>query len=514
MIRHSHMREMFALVSLVLVASLAGCTSTRPTSDYGASEGATSRTSPDGLAIMRQMCIEQNLAVTTVGSLPANGERKLSTIVWLPHQIASHREEPMNWIARWLASGGKTLVYVGRDYSPNADYWELTQGMLGDRDAANDAGVNAALERASLVSKQVSAKDYVAYPWGWYQKKLGEHKQIDSLEGDWSQGLEQLPINIKLRNTFRAWSEVSDSELEQVFNKQVEPATSNQSSNATPTAGSQPSSSSQPSTTPVTYYPWMKSGSWGEDYLTAEKERRAAPTVDSEDVSAEMESDEDFLERVAEWEDDDFFEEYVSPPSEGVTHEVVLRTADGQPLITVVTKSQWKGSRIVLLANSSLISNLSLTYDGNRLIASKLIDTFSPGRVGFLSAPNDPVVLDGDSGTEGLLSLLTLPVNLLVAHLVLLGLVALFCLWPIFGRPAELPALSTQSFSQHISALGSLLQKTGDQFYARTTIADYFRHVKKDPNSAWAQLDAEYRANSASPFRQDDANSPTKSGNG
>lgn len=512
--RHESLRKVLAFVTLVLTATLAGCTATQPTSDYGASEGATARTSPDGLAIMRQMCIEQDLAVTTVGSLPSNGERKLSTIVWLPHRIASHREEPMNWINRWLAAGGKTLVYVGRDYAPNADYWELTQGMLADQDAAQEAAVNAALERASLLSQQASAKDYVAYPWGWYQRKLGEHKQIDSLEGDWSQGLDLLPINIKLRNTFRAWSEVSDSELEEVFNKQVESAATNQSPNATPTASSPPSSSSQPSTTPVSFFPWMRSESWGEEYLTAEKERRAAPTSDSEDISAEMESDEDFLERIAKWDDDDFFEEKITLPSEGVTHEVVLRTANQEPLITIVTKPQWEGSRIVLLANSSLISNLSLTYDGNRQLASTLIDTFSPGRVGFLSASADPMVLDGDNGNEGLLSLLSLPVNLLVAHLALLGLVALFCLWPIFGRPAELPALSTQSFSQHIKALGILLQKTGDQFYARTTIADYFRQVKKDPNSVWAQLDAEYEVNSASPFRQEQANSLTKSGNG
>lgn len=513
MVRHESPRKVLTFLTLMLTATLVGCTATQTTSDYGASEGATARTSPDGLAIMRQMCVEQNYAVTTVGSLPANGDRKLSTIIWLPQRIASHREEPMNWITRWLVTGGKTLVYVGRDYAPNADYWELTKGMLTDPDAARDAGVNAALERASLLRQQASAKDYVAYPWGWYQKKLGEHTQINSVEGEWSQGLDQLPFNIKLRNSFRAWSEVSDSELEEVFIKQVESLASNQSPNATPSAGSPPNSSSQPSTTPISFLPWMKGETWGEEYLIAEKERRTAPTSDTAELSAEMQSDDGFWERVDERNDDVFFDDPKSS-SEGVSHQVVLRTASQEPLITIVTKPQWKDSRIVLLANSSLISNLSLTYDGNRLIASTLISTFSPGRVGFLSSSADPMVLNGDNGNEGLLSLLTLPVNLLVAHLTLLGLVALLSLWPIFGRPAELPTLSTQSFSQHIKALGSLLQKTGDQFYARTTIADYFRQVKKDPNSAWARLDEEYEVHSASPFWQEQANSPTKSGNG
>jgi hypothetical protein len=147
------------------------------------------------------------------------------------------------------------------------------------------------------------------------------------------------------------------------------------------------------------------------------------------------------------------------------------------------------------------------------MIAKRLIGTFSPGRVGFLSQQQDPIVSDGESGATGLASLLTAPVNLLAAHLVFLGLIALFYLWPIFGRPAELPTPSTQSFSLHINALGSLLHKTGDEFYARTTIADYFKQVKKDHNSVWANLDAQYAQPAASPFREDDVNSATTKSN-
>ena len=502
------------LIAFSLTLFLVGCSPTQPTSDYGASEGGTSRSSPDGFSIVRQLCVEAGYAATTVRSLPSNAERKLSTLVWAPHGFRSHNSETMDWVERWLQSGNKTLIYVGADYSPIADYWEATSKINQAEIASHDATSSAALAKSELLNSLLSGYQVMAFPWGVYKKKFGEHQLIQEPKGDWSRDIEGLDTNLKLRSYFQAWSEISDNEIDQLLQTQgTSPSATNTQSSSLPPP------SSQPNAPPGIILPWLKPESWGEEYVLQEKARRDAIKADEQIEPAEASSDSEFWTIFGEMLSDEpnpssseFEIELVA--EEITTHEVVLSGRNQSPLISIISKPDWNGSRIVLLANASLVSNLSLIHDGNRMIASRLIDTFSPGRVGFLSQAQDPIVLDGENGASGLASLLTKPVNLLAAHLVFLGLIALLYLWPIFGRPAELPTPSTQSFSLHINALGSLLQKTGDEFYARTTIADYFKQVKKDHNSVWVNLDAEYAPTVASPFRQDDVNSATTNSDG
>lgn len=503
-----------ASVAFLSLLFLSGCGSTKPTSDYGASEGATSRSSPDGFSIVRQLCVESGYATTSVRSLPANGERKLSSLVWAPHGFRSHNSETMDWVERWLKSGNKTLVYVGSDYSPLADYWEMVGELSHTQGKSDNPAVDAALEKSNLLESLTSGYQVYAFPWGLYRKKLGEQRTIAQVEGDWGQETQDSEIHLKHRSYFQVWSEVSDDEIDQLLQAQ---GTSTKP--ATPPTPAPTPPSSQPNAPPGFLASWLKQESWGEEYVLAEKARRDTAKANEQEPSAEATNESDFWSVFTnQLEDEPASNLLVGddgyPANDILTHDVVLSGPDRSPLISIVSKPSWSGSRIVLLANASLLSNLSLTFDGNRIIANRLIGTFASGRVGFLSQPQDPIVLDGDNSSSGLTSLLTKPVNLLTAHLVFLGLVALLYLWPIFGRPAELPTPSTQNFSQHINALGSLLQKTGDEFYARTTIADYFRQVKKDHNSTWANLDAEYAPTAASPFKKDDANSAMNNSNG
>lgn len=504
-----------ASVTFLLLLLVSGCGPTLPTSNYGASEGATSRTSPDGFSIFRQLCVEAGYSTTSVRSLPSNGERKLSSLVWAPHGFQSHDLDTMDWVNRWLKSGNKTLVYVGSDYSPLVDYWEMVGELNRAQGKSNKPAVDAALEKSNLLNSLASRYKVYAFPWGLYRKRLGEHRTITQVNGEWGQEIQGSEIHLKHRSYFQVWSEVSDDEIDQLLQSQgtsTKPAPPSTPPPAPPI--------SQPNAPPGFLSSWLKQESWGEDYVLEEKARRVTVKGKEEKTSAEATNESDFwnlfADRLEEDESDTNLPigDIESEAKDILTHDIVLSGPDRSPLISIATKPSWSGSRIVLLANASLLSNLSLTFDGNRIIANRLIGTFAPGRVGFLSQPLDPIVLDGDNSSRGLTSLLTKPVNLLVAHLVFLGLVTLLYLWPIFGRPAELPTPSTQNFSQHINALGSLLQKTGDEFYARTTIADYFRQVKKDHNSTWAKLDAEYAPTIASPFKKDDVNSAMNNSNG
>jgi hypothetical protein len=95
------------------------------------------------------------------------------------------------------------------------------------------------------------------------------------------------------------------------------------------------------------------------------------------------------------------------------------------------------------------------------------------------------------------------PLNVISFHAFFLGMIVLASLFPILGSPKKLPELSTQNFAQHVEALGALLFRSSDRFYALTTIADYFRVVRKDPNSPWAKYEETVHQQPSSPFQSE-----------
>ena len=93
------------------------------------------------------------------------------------------------------------------------------------------------------------------------------------------------------------------------------------------------------------------------------------------------------------------------------------------------------------------------------------------------------------------------PLNVITLHAVFLGMLVLLAVFPIFGRAKQLPVKSTREFGQHIEAVGGLLFKSKDRFYALATIAEYFRNVRKEPTSAWANVEPAAHQQPKSPFQ-------------
>ena len=63
---------------------------------------------------------------------------------------------------------------------------------------------------------------------------------------------------------------------------------------------------------------------------------------------------------------------------------------------------------------------------------------------------------------------------------------SLFCfsVFPIFGRPRELPPDSRSDFGKHIDALGSLLERTVDREFARSRLMHYRQTVGRDAGTS------------------------------
>jgi hypothetical protein len=157
----------------------------------------------------------------------------------------------------------------------------------------------------------------------------------------------------------------------------------------------------------------------------------------------------------------------------------VLLSADQQPLITEYQMSYWQQSRLLIVTNASPLVNLSMTLPAHQQLAQRLIDSCgTPGRCVFLiSGVNDPVTA-GQAELHHLVRILTTPpFSSLLMHVLIMGLVYCFAVYPMFGRPKSLGRHDESDFGRHVEALGQLLAKTTDSGFAQMQRQEYLQRV-------------------------------------
>jgi hypothetical protein len=148
-------------------------------------------------------------------------------------------------------------------------------------------------------------------------------------------------------------------------------------------------------------------------------------------------------------------------------------------LVSRITQDDWNGGQIIVVANGSFTLNYPLINHEHRKLAGKLIDASSTAddRVLFVeSQAGGPPIRDKEKATSPPTSLELLkvwPLNAILLHIAVLGLVLLLSRATIFGRPRELPGETTADFGRHVAALGKLLAATKDRNYAQTRLSQY-----------------------------------------
>ncbi|MEQ1827606.1 MAG: hypothetical protein ABL921_16725 [Pirellula sp.] len=456
----SSMRRVLAMLCLAM--TVVGCGG-RLRTEYGASEGSVARESPAGVSLFRGMCEADGRRTMLVRSFSPRSSTKLQAIVWTPDSFLKHKAATYDWIERWLATGGKTLVYVGRDYSPVAEYWSQIANDANeqeDPDGYIEAMQDRATQQAELDLMRANSRKKMATPWFLMDHEQTTEQRITSFDGPWANGIDPNQAKISLRSHIHGYDSYSKEELEKMFEK---PPTAAATTAAATTAAATTAAATKSTTPPEFELEWQS-------------------------------SDEDMLKLVKELRDDEMPE--LSP---------LLATDKGLPLIAKVTSPGWGDSKIVVLANASLISNIALVNSQNRKLAYNVLDLLPKKDIGFLSGVMDPLVRKDDSSDQqkGFEMLTIWPLNVITIHAVFLGMLMLLAVYPIFGRAKQLPPRTTRDFGQHVDAVGSLLRKSKDRFYATSTIADYFRIVRKEPTSPWSNIDPAQKE-AQSPFQAND----------
>lgn len=171
-------------------------------------------------------------------------------------------------------------------------------------------------------------------------------------------------------------------------------------------------------------------------------------------------------------------------------YEVLL--SDGlTPLVTQVTKPMWNGGQILTVSNGSFLLNYPLVNHEHRKLAGRLIRACGePGKVAFLeSGPSGPPVFNREPGQlpkQG-----TRARVLMALHWLVLGLAFCFSVFPIFGRARAPASGRVAEFSQHIEALGALLQRTADEEFARRQVGHYRAVAQRESGAQHMQDPAE-----------------------
>ena len=153
-----------------------------------------------------------------------------------------------------------------------------------------------------------------------------------------------------------------------------------------------------------------------------------------------------------------------------------LLESDDLELVYRVVRPDWGTNQVIVVVNGSFLLNLPLVNVEHRKIAGHLIREcrtqgqdrkvaiIESGLGGPTVHSTEPKVRDPEAARRRVL---------LAIHWVVLGMLYCLSIFPLFGRPKPGPPDTVAEFSQHVDALGSLLEKTHDQAYAQHQLEQY-----------------------------------------
>ncbi len=169
----------------------------------------------------------------------------------------------------------------------------------------------------------------------------------------------------------------------------------------------------------------------------------------------------------------------------------VLLTVDDIPMVYMVKKSYWPGSRIIVVGNGSFLLNFPLANNEHRKLASNLVRTAHqldhPGSDALFIESGSEIAISNHDAPEihskwNWIS--NEPLRFIVPNILIWCMLFCFVYFPIFGRPRRIQSRSVANFRDHINALAQLLGKTRSRTLAGSWIDEYRRRTSSSRNIA------------------------------
>ncbi len=403
---------------VVMLVSLTGCINEGEFLDrtYGKQSGIPGRDSVNGTAVLADMFRQAGHKVSTKRELTPSIQ-DADVLVWFPDDFHAPSEETVTWLEKWLYwHDGGILIYVGRDFDASLPYWEAvipqTPKPTDSNTAGSDAEESSRAKAAPVVAESEITEMKKRQDEQTVEYRLERAVMGESVESAWyryENGSQRRPIT----TLSGPWSEGVDAAAAQI------------EVHGTMTAGT------------FEYDERQVLLSSGDDELVV-RFTTDSKYHDGEDVF-------------------DFFDGFEAPDWEG---------------------EDIRESELILITNGSFLLNAPLVNHENRKLAGKLIERCAGRKkIVFLESDASGLPLKKQEPPpevpSSLMVLTVWPINIILVHLAIVGIVFCFVRGPIFGRPRLLPVARLTDFGHHIAALGTLLAQTGDQRYAREKLAAY-----------------------------------------
>jgi len=471
-------RMLSCLLLGFLFVGLVGCTRGL-TPEYGNSKGTSGNKGINGFGTLRKSFAANGWKVRDVNRLSDRLD-SLDAMVWIPTTYQAYESPAVMWMHDWLGDKPRTLIYIIPDEGNEVRYWETARDLAPPKQR---------LEYRRRHAKSIS--DLLNGVYGHGNNSVNEIDRFwfkARMRADPRPRWEILPHWSTLATTSTA--PVSPQYTSPYFN-----STTDWASEGYVLADDE--LTIQPLLSESTALPLAvriyttqnnnSDASQASDSVPAQEVDIFQPDVSantnpdaSTDATAEVESEWD-----EDWDDEDWADAQDSmEPSEWERYQRRRRGGYGIG-----------DSEIIVVAGGSLITNFGIVTDEGRELVEHLIieagkraDPTKP-RIGFITSGfgGVPVSESGDRPqmASGMELLSVWPLSIITVHLALMGIIACLILLPIFGRPRKLKERSNSDFADHINAVGSLLNRSGGELYARQRISEYFRKIRGETAGPW-----------------------------
>ena len=172
------------LICLLLITT--GCGQNEKfVSEYGKVSGNQGSVSVNGTSVLYEMFRQRGFKTKRSKKISPRIDR-YGTIVWIPNSFTPPSQDAINALEEWLESGfDRTLIYVGRDFSADADYFEhlLSQENVPDREKLIRNLADAKIEQDLRIRR--SFEDSENFACDWFEMEIQPRRKAESVSGPW-----------------------------------------------------------------------------------------------------------------------------------------------------------------------------------------------------------------------------------------------------------------------------------------------------------------------------------------
>ncbi|MFN0017845.1 MAG: hypothetical protein ACKVP0_06270 [Pirellulaceae bacterium] len=410
---------------------------------YGKRSGREATSSVNGTRVFAEMFVRSGRKVRTITRLSPGINDRADVIVWIPDSFEPPDKKQREFLEAWLAKGNnRRLIYIGRDFDSSGEYFREIAPQLTPEQAVTFKRYEAEAKADFDASRWQMPKEQYAR---WFTaRRDGTRHVAKNLEGDWSEGIDSSKTNILVEGRL-------DPPVEK------DRASAPSYTTTTPAPATAPAGAPPAKTKPKT-----KANPWLPIPTTT------VTTIDNPPIPEKFEP--------LLWSDENGDGNF--QPQEAIVTRV-KDSAFGDK------DNNNSNNQVIVVTNGSFVLNYPLVNHEHRKLAGKLIAECPPGaKVAFIESRNaEPTVLDKDpegAAGGGLFDVAHVwPLNAMVIHLTILGIIYCMAKSPIFGRAKELPGEATADFGRHVTALGQLMARSKDRVYAEQRIAQYQQQGKR-----------------------------------